>query len=99
MSLFSVGAIQNPIKHIPAAEAVSGHTFNMLLQKTLAKRTPKGVCFIRFWIAPTSKNGRQNPEKEQNHKNIVQNHNLAKREKNLKIDAPRCALVNFGSHF
>ena len=34
-----------------------------------------------------------------NHGRVVQNHTLAKREKNLKIDAPRCALVNFGSHF
>ena len=47
MSLFSVGAVQNPIKHIPAAEAVSGHIFNMLLQKILQKMTPKGVNFSR----------------------------------------------------
>ena len=53
MSLFSVGAVQNPIKHIPVAEAVSGHIFNMLLQKILPKMTPKGVSFSHgctsFW--------------------------------------------------
>ena len=49
MSLFSVGAVQNPIKHIPAAEAVSGHIFNMLLQKILPKMTPKGVSFSRHF--------------------------------------------------
>ena len=49
MSLFSVGAVQNPIKHIPAAEAVSGHIFNMLLQKILPKMTPKGVTFSRHF--------------------------------------------------
>ena len=41
VSLFGVGAVQNPIKHIPVAEAVPGHIFNMFLQKILPKMTPK----------------------------------------------------------
>ena len=53
MSLFGVGAVQNPMKHIPVAEAVSGHIFNMLLQKILLKMIPKGVTFSygcrSFW--------------------------------------------------
>ena len=52
VSLFGVGAAQNPIKHIPVAEAVSNHIFNMFLQKK-QKMGPKGVSFfarfMSFW--------------------------------------------------
>jgi len=48
VSLFGVGAVQNPIKHTPVAEAIPGHIFNMLLQKILPKMTPKrGKFFTR----------------------------------------------------
>ena len=55
-----------------------------------------------YWIldsADTEKVTHETHKSKLNHGRVVQNHTLAKREKNLKIDAPRRALTNFGPDF
>ena len=45
---FGVGAVQNPIKHTPVAEAVPEHIFNMFFQKSHQKTRSKKVSVFTF---------------------------------------------------
>ena len=48
VSLLDVGAVQNPIKRDPVAEAVPGHIFNMLSQKDNQKKGSNKVSVFIF---------------------------------------------------
>ena len=74
------------------------------LKKHAKKVARNRLCnmSVFYWMsdsADTEKVTHDSHKSTLNHGRVVQNHTLAEKEKNLEIDAPRCALVNFGSHF